>query len=289
LTGQGGSTSRRPSADNWRQRWFGPVCDWLHRPDPATYYQGEDWLVMQMINRHDLPRDWRVLEIGCGDGTSTRRLAQRFDQVIGLEINPARLAVQPDDPAVYLIGDGQRPPLAKHSVDLIVSVAVFEHLPDPEGTMRRLTELLRAGGAMLHFMPHWHWKLLQLGLFFPDKLRKELRGLSRALAGRKRPKTSKYHQGRETNNPMRSTRRRWYHHLVPRIHGEADSHWAEARAWTDQRWRALYEQAGLEVVDVMAAPFHSPYGFGLKRMARLGRTVGLTSARLWLVRRRGGS
>ncbi len=289
MTGSAFSSTASDSPRSWRERWFGPLCDWLHRPDPATYYQDDNWLIGRMIDKHDLPADWRVLEIGCGDGTNTRRLAQRFDQLIGLEINPARLVAQSGDTAHYLIGDGQRPPLAQRSVDLIVSVAVFEHLPDPEGSMQRLTELLRPGGAMLHFMPHWHWKLLQFALFYPDKLRKELRGISRALAGRKRQKVSKYHQGRETNNPMRSARRRWYHHLVPRIHGEADSHWAEARAWTDQRWRRLYQQAGLEVMDVMAAPFHSPYGFGLKKLARLGGAMGLTSAKLWLVRPRGAT
>ena len=268
------------------QKLFLPLYRLTHWPDPHTYYQGTYWEVDQMMDRHGVGRDRHrvVLEIGCGDGRTSLKLAQRFHRVIGLEMNANRLKARPTEQVRFIVGDAEQLPLAPQSVDVILSVAVFEHLANPDTTMRRLAQCLRPGGVMIHAMPHWPWKLLQFVLFFPDKLRKHVRGVTRWLAGQRTTrKTEKFIAGSEANNLRRVSRRRWYHAFTPRVHGEYDSHLEETLAWTDRQWIKLYDQAGLRVVDVMAGGFHSPYAFGFKPLARLGGKLGLGAAKFWLV------
>jgi ubiquinone/menaquinone biosynthesis C-methylase UbiE len=270
------------------QRLFMPLYRLAHWPEPALYSaRGDDWEVYALLDKHGLGPGQTVLEVGCGDGSTALALAERFDRVIGLDMNPTRMTARNRARVSLLVGDAERLPLAERSVDVIISVALFEHLTDPDATMRHMASLLRPGGVMLHYMPRWPWKLLQFALFYPERVRKELRALTRSLAGqrKRREKPEKYHAGKETNNPKRESRRKWHRHLVPRVHGEHDSHWAETRAWTDQTWIDLYRRAGLEVVDVRAGPFHSPYQFGFKPLAKLGGRAGLSSAKVWMIRR----
>ena len=92
------------------QKLFLPLYRLTHWPDPHTYYQGTYWEVDQMMDRHGVGRDRHrvVLEIGCGDGRTSLKLAQRFHRVIGLEMNANRLKARPTEQVRFIVGDAEQ-------------------------------------------------------------------------------------------------------------------------------------------------------------------------------------
>jgi len=96
-----------------------------------------------------------VLEIGCGIGRLTRVLAERARRVIALDVSAEMLRrareANPELANVeWLHGDGSTlAAVADESVDAVVSLVVFQHIPDPQitlGYVREMGRVLRPGG-----------------------------------------------------------------------------------------------------------------------------------------------
>lgn len=99
-----------------------------------------------------LPPRARILEIGCGTGFLTRALAARLPDAdwIVSDISPAMVqlgrAVIPGVQAA--VADGERPPFADGSFDLVCSSLAFQWFDDVESALGRLAALLRPGGHL---------------------------------------------------------------------------------------------------------------------------------------------
>ena len=94
-----------------------------------------------------------ALEIGCGSGELTARLAARAERVLALDLSPRMLAAASARCAgrgnVELVcADAQSYPLAPAHFDAIASVATLHHLPLAP-TFARLRDALRPGGVLL--------------------------------------------------------------------------------------------------------------------------------------------
>lgn len=98
-------------------------------------------------------RDAVVLDAGCGMGRYVRVAVEAGASVIGLDLSTAVEAaseLNPDrDHALFLRGDLLRPPLAPGSFDLIYSLGVLDHTPDPRGAFLELAKLLKQGGRIV--------------------------------------------------------------------------------------------------------------------------------------------
>lgn len=104
-----------------------------------------------------LPGDaQRVLDDGCAFGFATRRLARRFPEVCGNDLDPgyvarARRAVPGADirlaPAAAL-------PWPDGHVDAAVCLDVLEHVPDPAAAVAELARVVRPGGTVVVSVPH---------------------------------------------------------------------------------------------------------------------------------------
>lgn len=94
-----------------------------------------------------------VLEIGCGTGAFTRRLAERAERVVGIDLSPrmieaararcagfARVRLEVADATAFEPG--------AERWDAIASLATLHHLPAAE-TLVRLRDALRPGGVLL--------------------------------------------------------------------------------------------------------------------------------------------
>lgn len=103
----------------------------------------------------------RVLEIGSGTGTMTDCVASR-DRVVALELEPectamlrARFAGVPSVEVVE--GSATDPHLLRSlrsfGLDSAMSFNVLEHIPDDEGVMRAVHELLPRDGRFVCFVP----------------------------------------------------------------------------------------------------------------------------------------
>jgi SAM-dependent methyltransferase len=96
-----------------------------------------------------------VLEVGCGAGRMTRRLAELFGQVIALDVSAemlkrAREALADRDNVGFLQGNGtDLSGVADQSVDLVFSYITLQHVPTAEGQLgyvRETARVLRPGG-----------------------------------------------------------------------------------------------------------------------------------------------
>lgn len=251
------------------QKPFVPLCRLAHRPDAKRldHYMRAD-VLSRLFDQIDLSGVDTIVEIGCGDGWVAHALAERFPRVIGLDINPERIVPPHADNVTLAAATAEQPCVRAGSADLILSIALLEHIPDPVETVRSLAPLLSERGRMVHVVPHWGWKVLQFAGFYPNIVRKRTRSLLRALSGQPKVRVAKYYAGRENNNPRRVTRRVWYRKFYPRIHGEYDSHLAEITAWRPASWTRLFESAGLRVIRQVPMGIGSPYLFGLSQYLR---------------------
>ncbi len=246
------------------QKLFMPLYRASHWPDGSAYQHGQRrWMLQRVLGCVPVQGVRTVLEVGCGDGWVCNEMGKRFGQVVGFDINPHRIG-KAALPNVHLVaGSADHPPIADGSVDLILSLAVLEHLPDRVGTLQQLTKLLSPEGVMVHIVPMSMMKILQWVGHGPDLLRKQVRGATRFLAGQRKGHKGKYYGGMETNNPQRKSRRRWHQKVLPRVHGEYDSNLQEIIENSDGKWRSLFGQAGLGVTRVVPLGVFSPYFFGL--------------------------
>src|SRR5436853_295282 len=106
-----------------------------------------------LLLRHLPVKCESALEIGCGTGVFTRRLAASAKRVIGLDLSPQmiRLARERsiDYPNIeYLLGDLLQLALPSESFGCVVSIATLHHLPT-EQALKRMKSLVAPGGCLL--------------------------------------------------------------------------------------------------------------------------------------------
>jgi SAM-dependent methyltransferase len=102
----------------------------------------------------------RVLDAGCGSGRHLL-LASAFepDQLVGLDISAAIDVAQEQTrhlPLVDLVqGNLLTPPFCAESFDLVYSIGVVHHVPDPAEAIQALARCLKPGGT-LHIWVYAH-------------------------------------------------------------------------------------------------------------------------------------
>jgi len=99
-----------------------------------------------------------VLEIGCGVGRMTRRLAQLFRRVIAVDVSEEMLRRCRDNLAGFpnvdyrqVAGDGTLDGVGDGEVDLVFSYLTLQHVTTPSAQLRYLQEsarALRPGGKL---------------------------------------------------------------------------------------------------------------------------------------------
>ncbi|GAB3624798.1 class I SAM-dependent methyltransferase [Mariniluteicoccus endophyticus] len=94
----------------------------------------------------------RVLEVGCGDGFLSARLADQGCEVVALDADTGVLGRArerwPDHRIEWVKGDALTHPFQPESFDAVVSNATLHHLPDAGAGLRRFAELLRPDGTL---------------------------------------------------------------------------------------------------------------------------------------------
>jgi SAM-dependent methyltransferase len=95
----------------------------------------------------------RVLDLGCGTGVVLRDL-ETWGQPIGLDMSELALNFCRRRGLPKLIqGDGQALPLQDGSVDAIIGLDIFEHIPDDERAFAEALRVLRPGGTLVMSVP----------------------------------------------------------------------------------------------------------------------------------------
>lgn len=99
----------------------------------------------------DLKPGERVLEVGCGAGHLTTRLAARGVDIVGIDANPKASAIAGTDRVRTMQAESLA--FANDSFDVIVSVHAIEHIPGLEGALDEMARVLRPGGRVMFIYP----------------------------------------------------------------------------------------------------------------------------------------
>ena len=132
-------------------------------------YAADDLEIMQQARRYaghvfDLFRSHvgaRVLEVGCGISTMSRRLVDVADSVVAIEPNDACAAIARralgDHPRFELrvchLEQCDRAELASHRFDTVFCVNVLEHIEDDVAALHTFRDVIVPGGRVLIFVP----------------------------------------------------------------------------------------------------------------------------------------
>lgn len=129
--------------------------------DEAWFWaQGERDLnqMLELLEVRPGPEE-TVLDIGCGVGRLLKALTPQVRATVGIDVSSQMVARARENltglPVTLHHGDGTSlRPVADASVDGVVSLVVFQHIPDPQitlGYLREIGRVLRPGGwAAIH-------------------------------------------------------------------------------------------------------------------------------------------
>lgn len=98
-----------------------------------------------------LSPDARVLEVGCGRGHLTTRLAARGIDVIGVDANPMAVEIAGTERVRHMKGESLD--FDEASFDVVISIHALEHIPDLELALSEMARVLVGGGRALHVYP----------------------------------------------------------------------------------------------------------------------------------------
>lgn len=99
----------------------------------------------------DLRPGDRVLEVGCGRGHLTKRLAERGVDITGIDANPNASHVSGSERVVYMRAEALE--FDDGVFDSVVGVHSIEHIPDLKGACAEIARVLKPGGQALFIYP----------------------------------------------------------------------------------------------------------------------------------------
>ena len=123
------------------------------------WYRARRDILASLIEREiALPKDARILEIGCGTGHNLQMLA-RFGAVEGIEIDDAARAVAAErlERAIGSAPLPELPGVPERHYDLVAVLDVIEHVEDDRAALASIARRLREGGHILITVPAMPW------------------------------------------------------------------------------------------------------------------------------------
>jgi 2-polyprenyl-6-hydroxyphenyl methylase/3-demethylubiquinone-9 3-methyltransferase len=134
--------------DTLGERWYEA------QDDPVALLRAESahrapWIIETIERRSGVDRP-QVLDLGCGAGFLTNRLARRRYRVTGLDASKASLdvAARRDDTCSvrYVLGDARSVPSRDESFDVVCAMDFLEHVDDPARVIAEASRVLRPNG-----------------------------------------------------------------------------------------------------------------------------------------------
>ncbi len=98
-----------------------------------------------------------VLDLGCGVGAYSRRLAQLGGLVVGLEVDWTRAIAARQAGLGVVVAVGERLPFSADAFDLCLLHEVLEHVADDGQTLAEVARVLRPAGRAILFVPNRWW------------------------------------------------------------------------------------------------------------------------------------
>ncbi len=111
--------------------------------------------ILPLVARH-LQGSRRVLDIGCGEGQVSRRVASQGAQVVGLDPTAAQVEVARDRGGgpVYLRARAEALPCRSESFDTVLVCLALEHVDAFEEAIGEVARVLEPGGRFVLLLAH---------------------------------------------------------------------------------------------------------------------------------------
>ncbi|MGH9769787.1 MAG: methyltransferase domain-containing protein [Blastocatellia bacterium] len=131
--------------------------EWSRFPEMRAEWENNFWDYM-LPHTPESFRGKRVLDAGCGSGRHAFYAAKNGAEVwaidIGSAVEVAKRNNQRNDNVHVAQADLHHLPFEPGSFDLVYSIGVLHHLPDPESAFRNLLRYLKPGG-WIHIYLYW--------------------------------------------------------------------------------------------------------------------------------------
>lgn len=97
-----------------------------------------------------------ILDLGCGTGAFTSRIARTFPNIIGIDISPELIetAKKTNPRVIYKVNDIEKLEIDENSVDICTLFGVLHHFQNIEKVMHEVHRVLRKGGRFWSYDPH---------------------------------------------------------------------------------------------------------------------------------------
>jgi SAM-dependent methyltransferase len=124
-------------AQTWDAKDYGKNAAFVHGMAGGVV----EWL--------DARRSESILDLGCGDGQLTERLAATGAIVTGVDVSPEMLAAARSRGIEAREGSAESLPFADHTFDAIFSNAVLHWVRDQDAMMAEVRRVLKPGGRFV--------------------------------------------------------------------------------------------------------------------------------------------
>lgn len=95
----------------------------------------------------------RILDIGCGDGYWTTRLANSFkSQAYGIDLNPRaveKAGRYSGTRCNFLVASADNLPFSENAFDIVISLSAFQFFQDGAQVLREIQRVLRVNGVLI--------------------------------------------------------------------------------------------------------------------------------------------
>lgn len=121
----------------------------------------------RLLNVLQLPQDLRCLDLGCGIGETTRRLARKLDnprEVIGVELSTDLVEAARgfssglENRVAFEQGDVARLQFADNSFDFVFARYLLMHLPEPDAVLKEMLRVCKPGGVVAAVEPDFSYQ-----------------------------------------------------------------------------------------------------------------------------------
>jgi len=172
-----GKVMRQDWDERAKKDAFYYIATWKEGWDPKEFFQSgeqdyQTFVEPVLAKLHFEPKEKTMLEIGCGVGRMTRSFAQRFGNIVALDVSAemlrqGRALNEQMGNIVWVLGSGTDLSMFKNDTfDFVFSYLVFHHLPTKDLTLNYIREMLRVlkdGGVFLfqfnsRRQPTMNWK-----------------------------------------------------------------------------------------------------------------------------------
>jgi ubiquinone/menaquinone biosynthesis C-methylase UbiE/uncharacterized protein YbaR (Trm112 family) len=122
-------------------------------------------------------KDFRVLDLGCGNGVSSAHIKGKL--VVGMDLSERQMvrAKERFKNKNFVVGDARKLPFKNNTFDLVVAINLLHHIDESNDVLKESYRVLRKGGKLLTVDPNLYnpvgylgrgtFRLLHLKSIFP--------------------------------------------------------------------------------------------------------------------------